>query len=500
MRCKTIFLSLIFTLALLLIPTVMILNDDSNVSATTSTTLTPTEDATSATMTYVSHGTFTSGSSTRQYVNWQLDISVPKGHNWGAYFYLYDLKTLMISAGLDSSYTDNCISVLNDSNFTGNHNTAIIQSGTIISYTHINALPGNTNKVAIGPNVSNAINSSGDTVFSNEYTSDYQNTRWYFTSMNTLYDPLVMHFITIAVHIPADVYTVTLNPNGGTVSPNNITVTYGQQYGTIPTPTRTGYTFGGWYTSSTGGTEVTSTTVCSTNSDHTIYAHWVEGVEIYPTGDTTSAILKYVNKGTYTSGSSTYQYVNWQLDVTVPRQHNWEADIYLQYMSSISSSFGIDPTYYTRIGNDVSPQNNQAISQSGTTVNYRLVGGSYTLIRLAGNNAISTAGDTVYPNQYSDDFASTKWVVVTGNSNWTQTVRNFISIVVHVPSNVFTVTFNPNGGTVSPNSMVITYGDTYGALPTPTRSGYTFVGWFTQPSGGSEITSTSTYTVLACTM
>ena len=40
-----------------------------------------------------------------------------------------------------------------------------------------------------------------------------------------------------------------------------------------------------------------------------------------------------------------------------------------------------------------------------------------------------------------------------------------------------TVTFNPNGGTVSTNTKKVFYHDTYGDLPIPTRTGYTFKGW-----------------------
>ena len=45
----------------------------------------------------------------------------------------------------------------------------------------------------------------------------------------------------------ANTYTLTLNANGGTVSTTTKTVTYGQTYTNLPTPTRDGYTFAGWY-------------------------------------------------------------------------------------------------------------------------------------------------------------------------------------------------------------------------------------------------------------
>lgn len=40
-----------------------------------------------------------------------------------------------------------------------------------------------------------------------------------------------------------------------------------------------------------------------------------------------------------------------------------------------------------------------------------------------------------------------------------------------------TVTFDPNGGTIDQTTKNVVYHDTYGTLPTPTREGYTFMGW-----------------------
>ena len=53
----------------------------------------------------------------------------------------------------------------------------------------------------------------------------------------------------------ANSYTVTFDARGGSVSTSSKTVTYNSTYGTLPTPTRTGYTFKGWYTASSGGTK-----------------------------------------------------------------------------------------------------------------------------------------------------------------------------------------------------------------------------------------------------
>lgn len=69
-------------------------------------------------------------------------------------------------------------------------------------------------------------------------------------------------------------YTLTFNANGGSVSPASKSVTYDATYGELPTPTRDGYTFDGWYTAATGGNKVSATTTVQTTSNHSIYAHW----------------------------------------------------------------------------------------------------------------------------------------------------------------------------------------------------------------------------------
>lgn len=67
-------------------------------------------------------------------------------------------------------------------------------------------------------------------------------------------------------------YTLTFNANGGNVSTGSRTLSYNAPYGDLPTPTRTGYTFDGWYTSATGGSKVNSSDTIQENT--TVYAHW----------------------------------------------------------------------------------------------------------------------------------------------------------------------------------------------------------------------------------
>ena len=79
---------------------------------------------------------------------------------------------------------------------------------------------------------------------------------------------------TLYAHWIANKYTVTFNANGGICDADAKAVAYDSAYGDLPTPSRAGYTFLGWFTAADGGTEVTLSTTVTTNTDHTLYAHW----------------------------------------------------------------------------------------------------------------------------------------------------------------------------------------------------------------------------------
>ncbi len=67
-------------------------------------------------------------------------------------------------------------------------------------------------------------------------------------------------------------YTVTLDANGGTVDPAEITATWSLALGELPVPTREGYTFAGWLDAE--GNPVTAETVYELLSDSTLTASW----------------------------------------------------------------------------------------------------------------------------------------------------------------------------------------------------------------------------------
>lgn len=89
-----------------------------------------------------------------------------------------------------------------------------------------------------------------------------------------------------AVNLNVDfrpVYTLTFNPLGGSVSTTKKEVMYNDVYGTMPTPKKTGYAFGGWYKESSLLTKVTSTSRYTNSSNSTVYAKYTNTPPTEPT-------------------------------------------------------------------------------------------------------------------------------------------------------------------------------------------------------------------------
>lgn len=200
---------------------------------------------------------------------------------------------------------------------------------------------------------------------------------------------------------------VLLAANGGELLGDFwVYVRYFEPYGALPTPTRAGYTFAGWYTAATGGTLVTSLTTVTARTNHTLYAHWS------PSVTPTHTVYFNATGGTVSTAS-----------IAVAE----------------GSTLGTLPTP-TRTG-------------------YTFAGW-YT--SQAGGTQITAA--TVMGDD--DIWAYALWT-----------------------ANTITVTFNANGGTVTETTRTVAVGSQYQRLPVPTWAGHNFDGWFTAATGGTEVTA-----------
>lgn len=74
-------------------------------------------------------------------------------------------------------------------------------------------------------------------------------------------------------------FTVKFDPSEGVMSVKSKTVKYKQQYGELPETTRTGHSFGGWFTRKNGnGDLITPDSIVSILKDTTLYAKWAVGI------------------------------------------------------------------------------------------------------------------------------------------------------------------------------------------------------------------------------
>lgn len=109
--------------------------------------------------------------------------------------------------------------------------------------------------------------------------SDYIFAGWYTSPAcedGTEFDwqtKMPSHTITLYAKWEAPTYTVTFNPNGGTVTESTLTVTKGQTLGdTLPTPTKEGDEFLGWYTDESFTHKFVKESKIV--KDQTLYAKW----------------------------------------------------------------------------------------------------------------------------------------------------------------------------------------------------------------------------------
>ena len=134
---------------------------------------------------------------------------------------------------------------------------------------------------------------------------------------------------------------------------------------------------------------------------------------------------------------------------------------------------------------------NQSATSAGTTILYGRYANGIYLDSAYSKKMTTSANPITKPSKTGYTFGGyytatngggTQLINASGNitSSFTNTLyNNNVTLYAKWTPNNYTVTFNANGGSVSTANKSVTYGSTYGNLPTPTRTGYIFIGWFT---------------------
>lgn len=296
-------------------------------------------------------------------------------------------------------------------------------------------------------------------------------------------------------------YTATFNGNGGsTPSPSTITKTYGSELGTLPTCSRTGYTFLGWYTASSGGTKISSATKII--GTVTYYAQW----------SINSYTLTYnVNGGNAVSpASKSVQYGSAYGTLPTPTKNSDAEFTYAFAGWYTAASGGTQVTANTTMGaGNTTIYAHWTATRRSYTISYQTTYGS--LNRTSQSVAYGSKGSctlTMPSNDAQYTYTFQGWYTAANGGGTkvgssltleTPSVKGAATYYAYVTRSTrsYTHTFNANGGgTVSPATITKAYNTALGTLPTVSRTGYTFVGWFdtSAASGGTQATTTTKVT------
>ena len=294
--------------------------------------------------------------------------------------------------------------------------------------------------------------------------------------------------VTLTAQWTASTYTVAFDANGGTTPTMSKRVIYASTYGALPTATRTGYGFSGWYTRASGGTRVTEETKVTETADHAIYAHWRAN---------TYTVTLDRQGGSGGTASVTATYGQLSPTVTVPTRAGYAFGGYWTAKNGGGQYFGADGKA-TRTWNNTKTYTLYAKWTANTyTVALDRQGGA------GGTNVVTTTYGQLSPTVTVPTRAGYAfggyWTAKNGGGQYfgadgkaTRTWNNTKTYTLYAKwtANKYTAFFNANGSgaTVSPASKQVTYGSAYGELPAPTRTGYAFVKWV---NAGVEISAST---------
>ncbi len=392
---------------------------------------------------------------------------------------------------------------------------------------------------------------------------------WYYdaagqSAVNFATDKVTGNVTLYAKWTDKQTFTVSFEVNGGNAL-NDIYVQEGSQEVTVlPTPTRVGYTFMGWYSDEalTEGNKVTDRVF---TQDTTLWAKWsvnsytvtyADGAYTLPQGYTTSYTVEsdiVIPDAQHDTYPTHYRFDGWFEDaglsvafvndlLTNPRNVTLYAKLtpitytltYVGGTATLSGNYtkkftienadsvvlptvahGTYPAHYSLAGwyedaaFTVAFVNDLAQNPRSVTLYPKLVAKEYTITYHFNGGTASNAGE--YNESYTVEdkyitlpeltwnpayvFAFEGWytdaALTQGFSNDLLTNPRNVHLYAKWTDMSLTVTLEANGGIVISKTHTAYYGQAYGTLLTPIRTGHSFQGWYTAAAGGSKVESTT---------
>ena len=327
----------------------------------------------------------------------------------------------------------------------------------------------------------------------------------------------------------AKTYTITFNANGGTYADANKTVTFDARY-SLGTPTRKGYDFDGWYRDNQ---EFTQSGTWTWDTNVTLTARWTP-IQYSIQYDLAGGSVNPANPETYTVEDSFiltkptrvgYTFLGWTYvdqttpveTVTIPKGSvddryytaNWKANEYTAKFDanggdvdvpSLEIVYGEAYTLPTPTrkgynfngwyrGNTRFENGTWKLTENITlTAHWTPIQYSIKYVLNGGTNAYANPGTYNIENEITLAAPSRKGYTFEGWTYEGQTTPkkdvviakgtiDALTFTANWKANDYTITFNTDGGELTNKTMTVTYDKQY-TLPTPTKTGYEFVGWY----------------------
>ncbi len=281
---------------------------------------------------------------------------------------------------------------------------------------------------------------------------------------------------------------INLNANGGTFSGSNyMSVVYGEPYGELPAPERTGYDFTGWHISSETGTPVTSETIVEVATSHRLVASWK--VKVY-------TVTYNANGGKNTPDSQSKEYgrsITLRSDIPSREHYSFTG----WYTAPDSSGTKYEP------GTSYSANADLYLFAGWKgeeyTVNFNVNGGEGTIASQTKVHGTTLTLTSVTPEKTGHTFV--EWNTKSDGSgkgfasggNYNNEGNTTLYAIWEITK--YKVTYDANGGENAPAASVFEYdSSTVISSTVPTRTGFNFLGWFTNADGtGTQYTAGTTY-------
>ncbi len=308
-------------------------------------------------------------------------------------------------------------------------------------------------------------------------------------------------------------YTLYLDPNGGSGETQSVTVTYNSNTitGTITTPNRTGYNFGGWNTSNSGGsTIITSSGLMLTGTaisgwidvsgnwikdadKQTLYGKWTEkNYTVSISAGTGGSVAASSVTATYitpvalpkATPADGYHFVNWtassnKVTITNPTSADGATITCTGSGQTVTANFALDATYDLTVvaGNGVSQVTGGKTGQTTLPIVSNISATPKTGYSFAQWTKTGGEGSVSY----------TSGSATSANATVSVSVGSVTLTASATPIN-YTITYNGLEGGTHTNPANYTIETATITLTDASRDNYTFDGWYDAETGGNKVT------------